>query len=310
MNVALRLAGLGHSVTFLSRVGNDALGRELLDYLGARGLSTEHVQLDDAHPTGTVSVDVSEPNQARYRIEEFAAWDFITQGAEPPRHADAIVYGSLAARHAVSRHSLLQLLSSTPGLKVFDVNLRPPFVERVVIDQLLEHADWLKLNLEELGELCRWYGIAGDCRASATRLAEQHALGAVCVTLGREGAVLYQKGEWLVQPGFEVEVADTIGCGDAFLASWLSDALSGTDLRQALERACAMGALVATLPGANPDISEAQLRALLARAEERRRKVEVERLVEALREGPETPAEMARAEALARASSTADERED
>ena len=127
MNVALRLSSYGLRVDLLSRVGKDALGDELLGFLREQGLSTRAVQVDEKWPTGTVQVDTSDPNAARFDIREPVAWDFIDaqqyldeSGSTP----GTLVFGSLATRNANSRASLLRLMELA-GLKVFDVNLRP-----------------------------------------------------------------------------------------------------------------------------------------------------------------------------------------
>jgi fructokinase len=74
---------------------------------------------------------------------------------------------------------------------------------------------------------------------------------------------MLHQGRLFRQAAFAVRVVDTIGCGDAFLASWLSRLVSGGSPEGALMLACATGALVATRDGANPVIDEAEIRALI-----------------------------------------------
>ncbi len=265
MNVALRLNGLGADVTLLTRVGNDDLGRELLAYLADQGLETGQIQIDDRHPTGRVLVDLSDPHEARYDIERPAAWDFIEfepryAGREPA--ADVFVFGSLAARSDVSRHTLFEFLQQAK-LRVFDVNLRPPFVDREHIHDLLERADWVKLNADELELICAWNGIAGSTEHRLSEFANKFGTDTVCVTLGRDGALLRCRGQLYNQKGFDVQIVDTIGCGDSFLATWLFGMLAEEEPQHALRRACAVGALVGASMGANPTISEQQIRALV-----------------------------------------------
>lgn len=261
MNVALRLQRLGAPVKLLTRVGDDDLGRRLTTYMAEQGLDTDRVQVDAQHPTGRVLVDLSDPREARYDVEQPAAWDFI---ANDPAQVDpdVLVFGSLAARSAGSRTTLLALLE-TARLRVFDVNLRPPFVERALIEKLLARADWIKLNEHELDRIADWSRIGGDRDRRMAGLAERYALGAVCVTLGGDGALLLHAGVHHRHLGYAVAVVDTIGCGDSFLACWLWEMLGGAEPGAALERACALGALVATRPGANPAIAESDIRALI-----------------------------------------------
>lgn len=267
MNVALHLARFGADVRLLSRVGDDDLGRTLLEYLAAQGLATDLVQIDAQHPTGQVLVDLSDPHAVRYDIAEPAAWDFIdgAEYANIPTGSDTIVvFGSLAARSSVSRGTLFEILDRA-RLKVFDLNLRPPYVDRDVIEHLLHRADWVKLNAAELDLVARWPGDPRSPEDGVNDLSRRYALASVCLTLGERGALLSHGGRVFRQPGFPVRVVDTVGCGDAFLAAWLSEMSRGNDPQHALARACAVGALVATHAGANPVVEEAEIQALLAR---------------------------------------------
>lgn len=262
LNVALRLASLGGAVRLATRVGCDEAGDKLLAYLRQAGLDTRDVQRDPRHPTGRVLVDLTNPHEARYTIEQPAAWDFIATDEALQEPGDlAIVFGSLAARSVTSRRTLLGLLDAAP-LRVFDVNLRPPHVERSVIESLLQRADWAKLNGDELHVIAGWHGWTGHFDALLQRLAAHYRLDCVCVTLGADGAVMLRDGQLHRQTGFDVPVVDTIGCGDSFLASWLLDLAQGGDPGRALRRACALGALVATAAGANPAVDAARVDAL------------------------------------------------
>ncbi len=261
MNVALHLKRLGAPVSLLTRVGNDNLGERLLAYLADQGLATDRVQIDPRHPTGRVLVDLSDPQEARYEIEQPAAWDFIERD-RAQTDPDVLVFGSLAARHEVSRATLRELIEAA-RLRVFDVNLRPPFVDRERIEALLKSSNWIKLNEHELDLLADWSRIGGDRDRRIAGLAARYGLDAVCVTLGGDGALLLHAGALIEQPGFDVEVVDTIGCGDSFLARWLWGMLSAETPPEALRRACALGALVATRDGANPSIEEREIRALI-----------------------------------------------
>ena len=228
MNVALRLASLGGAVRLATRVGCDEAGDKLLAYLRQAGLDTRDVQRDPRHPTGRVLVDLTNPHEARYTIEQPAAWDFIAtdEALQEPGGGLAIVFGSLAARSVTSRQTLLGLLDAAP-LRVFDVNLRPPHVERSVIESLLQRANWAKLNGDELHVIAGWHGWTGHFDALLHRLAAHYRLDCVCVTLGADGAVMLRDGQLHRQAGFDVPVVDTIGCGDSFLASWLLDLDAG-----------------------------------------------------------------------------------
>ena len=192
-------------------------------------------------------------------------WDFIqTEEAleQLVSSADVLIYGSLAGRGGISRATLLTLLPKA-RLKVFDVNLRPPHYSRPLLEPLLQQADILKMNHHELAEIGGWYGEPADDQTTMRRLKEQFSLQLVIVTKGEQGAAVLSEEGYLTQPGFPVQVTDTIGSGDAYLATFLHAYLLGESLELALHHACAMGALVATHEGATPVIDWKEVEVLV-----------------------------------------------
>ena len=268
MNVALRLSAFGTPSRLLTRVGRDEAGHELVAWLQRLGLDTRHVQFDAERPTGYVSVDTRDAHAPRYDIAVPVAWDFIDAaeylalGDEP---AGVVVYGSLGARHPVARDSQFRLLADA-SLCIFDVNRRPPWDDRDLIECLLRSADWVKLNETELAHIQSWHGLALRPEDAIRWLCEYYQLDTVCATFGAGGALLLREGRLYRQPAFEVEVVDTIGCGDAFLGALLAALLDGSEPASALKRACAAGAIVAAHAGGNPELRDQDIRALLARA--------------------------------------------
>lgn len=264
LNVAVHLHNFGLDAQIISRVGHDDLGAELLAFVVGKGLSTRYVQRGETYLTGVVKANVSNSQEVTYQIVKPVAWDFIHYDAELSalvQSADAFVFGSLAARHAPSRETLYRLLQQA-RLKVFDVNLRPPHYTRDVVTYLLNQADVVKFNHHELAELAGWFGVSPDEATALRWLAERFGLQAVCVTQGADGATLWVDHHLYRSPGIAVQVLDTIGSGDAFLAALLRGWLAGHAPAEYLAFACAAGALVATCQGATPAISEAQVLAL------------------------------------------------
>ncbi|MFB6230797.1 MAG: carbohydrate kinase [Salinibacter sp.] len=268
-NVASHLRVLGRETAFVSRVGDDRLGREALRRMRARGLGTDLMQIDDSLPTGFVQVELGSTGEPDYDILEPAAWDAITftdtlgQHAE---HADALVYGSLAQRALTSRQTI-QRLCEADLLRAFDINLRPPFVDPAVVEQSLETADVVKLNDDELHHLQDWFDLSDDPEQAMSDLAATFDASAVCMTGGEDGAWLWRHGKRCHHPGYAVSVADTVGAGDSFLAALLTGLLSGWEGSSLLEHANRLGAFVASRSGALPtyrvdtlaDISELPL---------------------------------------------------
>ena len=258
-NVACHLRGAGLPVEMVSRVGADRLGDEALRRAARYGVGTTLVQRDPALPTGFVWVTIDEAGDPAYEIATPAAWDAIeaTEGLlARAKTARAIVFGSLAQREARTR-ATIERLWDTPALKVFDANLRPPWTTPGVVRQSLRHAQVVKLSQEELRQVARWFALpepAGDAgtRHTVAAIVEEFGCRTVCVTRGRRGAALWREGRWTEHAGYEVEVRDTVGSGDAFLAVMLAGLLRGADDRSLLQHASLVGAYVATQFGALP----------------------------------------------------------
>ena len=254
-NVARHLHALGEDVAFVSRAGNDVLGQEALRRLRAQGLDDALVQMDDALPTGFVRVALdANTGEPDYEIVEPAAWDAIAWTDALKRRADAagaLVYGSLAQRARPSRDTI-QRLWEADALRVFDVNLRPPHVDRGVIEASLRAADVVKLNDAELQRMQAWFGLTDAPEAAMADLADAFGCRAVCATWGGQGARLWAEGQCWHHAGYAVDVADTVGAGDAFLAAFLAGFLEGRSGDALLDLANRLGAYVASRAGAFP----------------------------------------------------------
>jgi fructokinase len=261
-NVACHLSATGLPVAMVSRVGADRLGEEALRRAAWYGVATDLVQVDPELPTGFVRVTLASSGEAEYDIVAPAAWDAVAPSDALLRRAAearAIVFGSLAQRNAVTRGTIERLWDGE-ALLVFDVALRPPFDDREVVRRSLRRATMVKLTDRELRQLAAWFDLPGaepaaspaPLAATVAALAETFACRAVCVTRGRDGSALWHEGRWTELPGFEVEVRDMVGSGDAFLAVLLAGLLGGGDDRVLLQHASLIGAYVATQSGAVP----------------------------------------------------------
>ena len=255
MNVAAHLAQQKVDVAFASRVGADASGTELVDFLKKSSLYiADLIQVDETLPTCEVTVQLDENSQATYIIPQPVSWDNIqttetlTQGAIK---AQAIIFGSLACRTATTRDTLLNLLDETKALRIFDVNLRPPHYTLSTIETLAARATVVKMNEEEANLL-----IGGSNAHLKDKIAEFRAkyhAKTICVTRGENGAIIWDDHEFYEHPGFKVEVVDTVGAGDSFLATFIAGILAKQPMQEILENACAIGAFVASKRGANPE---------------------------------------------------------
>lgn len=262
LNVALGLKALGLDTQMISCVGADADGDELLSFIDGHGIPTALISQDATYPTGSVQVALDGEGNATYTIVREVAWDYIATNPQleaAVAQSDFFVFGSLVCRNSQSRKTLFHLVEIAP-YAVFDLNLRPPFYEWNTIKYLLEKADFIKCNAEELQFLADYYGFSSqNLKGQVQALLTATGAKSCCVTLGSEGAILEHKGHYFEQKGFPVTVVDTVGAGDAFLATLLAGLFKNIPTRTALEQATAMGGLVAGEAGANPVIPETEL---------------------------------------------------
>ncbi len=262
MNVAFHANNLGFSAQMISRVGDDPLGAELLRFLNSKGVSTQHIQIDSTYPTGIVEVTLSSTGSPSYRIVEDVAWDHISNNNELQDmsllEADVLVFGSLACRSRQTKQTLLSLLGAAT-LRVFDVNLRPPYYSQELLEELLFNADIAKLNDEELRILAGWNGAVGSETDQMHYIKQRFDLDVLMLTKGDKGAACLDDTGYYSHPGFVVSVQDTIGSGDAFLAAFMNQMLAGASTPKCLEYACALGALVATRQGGTPNVTRHEI---------------------------------------------------
>ncbi len=259
-NFTYHCHSLGADASLVTRVGDDDLGREVLERFRLLGLPTGSVQVDPELPTGTAAVAPASGGQS-FTIREDVAWDRIEADEAAlalAAGADAICFGSLAQRSEPARRAIRSLVSAArPGaLRLFDVNLRPPFVDRDVIGDSLTMADALKLNDQELPDLAGMFGLPSGVREAIAELSSRFGLSVVALTRGAGGALLLADGVWSDHPGRTVVVSDTIGAGDAFTAALVVGLLAGRPLDEINRHANEVAAFVCTRPGGTPDLPD------------------------------------------------------
>ena len=263
LNVALRMNSLGVETTMISRVGADENGEDILSFLSSQEITTDLIQVTKEYKTGAVHVMINEKGNASYDILYPSAWDKIVETEIMDKvisEADVFVFGSLASRDEVSRETLISLLDKAK-YKVFDANLRAPYYTTEILNNLMQKADFIKLNDEELREISRELGSPyNSFEQNIKFIAEKTNTKQVCVTKGEFGAVLYYNDKFYYNSGYFIKVVDTVGAGDSFLASLLIRLLRGKSPQKALNYACAVGALVAGEEGANPKINEKEIK--------------------------------------------------
>ncbi len=269
-NFTVMASRLGNRGVIASRLGGDTLGARARDVLGAFPADISLLQTDAANPTGTVGVEIRH-GEPHYIIHEPAAWDFMEWTPEwraLASTADAVCFGSLAQRNAVSRATIREFLAETrPGsVRVFDVNLRPPFFNAELIAESLALATIFKLNEVEMPQVLAMLGAAESFPAGETGLLEsarwllgKYPLKLVAITMGGDGSLLVTPDGFDRHPGAAVKVADTVGAGDAFTAALVHSYLHGASLAEMNEAGNRWGGWVASQAGAMPDLDAATL---------------------------------------------------
>jgi fructokinase len=249
---------MGDEGIVASRVGEDSRGLEALHRLRELRMNVDHVQKDHQHPTGTVNVKVDGNGQAQFEIARPVAWDFLEWTPDwklLAESADAVCFGSLAQRSDESQATIRQFLeaAATHAVIVFDVNLRQSYYSQEILAESMKRADIVKLNDEELPKVMSLANIPhNDDQTSAEWLMREYDLEMLCVTRGARGSLLMRGHESSEHPGFRVQVADTVGSGDAFTAGLVHEYVHGASLDSMNEMANRVGAWVASEAGAMP----------------------------------------------------------
>ncbi len=249
-NVAWHLQAFGQAPQFISRVGRDPEGDEVLAAMRRWGMDTSGVQTDPDRPTGRVKVSFVD-GEPEYDIVQHCAYDAIepvSLGSGCP----LLYHGSLALREEQSRRAAKALAATGPGIVFVDVNLRTPWWREAEVLESVRRAHWVKLNAGELELLAP--GQARSLSGKQQFLAEM-ALHGLIVTHGAAGAeVVTAAGDHLhVQPEPLTEVVDTVGAGDAFAAITILGLVHAWPLATTLERAQVFAARLVGNRGATVD---------------------------------------------------------
>jgi fructokinase len=248
-NVARHLQGFGCEPLFVSRVGDDERGQQVREAMREWGMDLAGLQLDPAHPTGTVQIAMRGyshtfdilPDQAYDYIEAEAALSLLQQG-----HFELLYFGSLIERSPISRATLEQLRALRLPQFV-DINLRAPWWQQERVCQLIHGVDWLKLNDEELREL----GYRDYVTDAVATLFAEYSLNTLVVTCGERGAMIVNEdGITKGAPVAVEKMVDTVGAGDAFSAVCILGLLRGWEWPRTLQHALGFAARLCEVRGA------------------------------------------------------------
>ncbi len=257
-NFAYHVSQFGLSSCVVSAIGDDSLGKEIIENFASKGLNHHIPQVP--YPTGTVQVDIDQAGIPQYEIKENVAWDNIPYTAHLEALAEntkAVCFGSLAQRSVVSRSTINRFLDAMPQtddtLIVFDINLRQGFYNKEILCNSMKRCNILKINDEELILVSRMFGYPGiDLQDKCWILLGKYNLKMLILTCGINGSYVFTPGHVSFQPTPQVEVADTVGAGDSFTAAFIASLLKGKSVTEAHHLAVQTSAYVCTQNGAMP----------------------------------------------------------
>ncbi|MDE6279030.1 MAG: carbohydrate kinase [Paramuribaculum sp.] len=257
-NFAYHVSQFGLPSCVVSAVGDDSLGREIIENFTSKGLN--QLMAEVPYPTGTVQVEIDQAGVPQYEIKENVAWDnipYTPQLESLAARTKAFCFGSLAQRNVVSRNTINRFLDSMPqnedNLIVFDVNLRQGFYNEEILSDSMTKCNILKINDEELVTVSRMFGYPGtDLQEKCRILLDKYNLKILILTCGINGSYVFTPGNVSFQPTPKVEVADTVGAGDSFTAAFIASILKGKTVAEAHSIAVKTSAYVCSQKGAMP----------------------------------------------------------
>lgn len=257
-NFAYHVSQFGLPSCVVSAVGEDALGKEIVENFTSKGLNQLIAEVP--YPTGTVQVEIDPAGIPQYEIKENVAWDNIPYTPQLEALASmtkAVCFGSLAQRNIVSRETIDRFLDAMPrtdeSLVVFDVNLRQGFYTKEILCNSMKRCNILKINDEELVTVSRMFGYPGiDLQDKCWILLGKYNLKMLILTCGINGSYVFTPGNVSFQPTPKVEVADTVGAGDSFTAAFIASILRGKSVAESHSLAVRTSAFVCTKKGAMP----------------------------------------------------------
>lgn len=258
LNFAVHARKLGHPAYVVSALGNDALGRQAAEQIATLDLDTTFLKAGGPCPTGTATVNLRAGESSSFTIHRPAAYDTLSFTDSDLRrlkeaHPAWIYFGTLFASTCPGRAVLNRVLDELDNtVKFYDVNLRPASDSPELVKELLERADVVKLNEEELQRVKEFTGLPDSTESFCRQGSARYGWKAIAVTLGSRGCSLLSNNVYVEEEGLPVDVADTVGAGDAFAAAFMHGLSVYWPLREIAKFANRVGAIVASRHGAIP----------------------------------------------------------
>ncbi len=261
-NFAYHISQFGFNGYTVSAIGDDLLGKEILDNLEEKQLNYLIEKTD--FPTGMVKVNVDSWGIPQYEICEGVAWDnipFTPRIANLAKETQVVCFGSLAQRNEVSRKTISTFLDSMPkdSIKIFDINLRLNYYNQEIIEDSLKRANILKINDEEVIKVAHLFKWELSEKEVCKHLLSNYNLDILILTKGTQGSWVFTPKEESFLPTPKITIADTVGAGDSFTAAFIASHLHGRCLVASHQLAVEVSAYVCQQHGAMPKLADAHL---------------------------------------------------
>lgn len=258
-NFAYHAKMLGAKSFIVSAIGDDLLGRDLLQSLSRMGMDSSYIQRNHQN-TGTVAIDFDLNGEPLYEISFPNAWDFIQSKPilDLAKTCDAVCVGTLAQRSAVSRQCIQAFLDACPetALRIFDLNLRSDTMDRELLEETLRKTKLLKMNETEKYRLETFFS------ADLRDLMQVFYIDYCAISRAEKGSYLLTKEAIFEGAAVQCDFCSPVGAGDAFTAALCMKLLEKSDFEEALHFANRYASLICSKPGAMPEMKNHDLESL------------------------------------------------
>lgn len=256
-NFIYHIIKLTGKANFVSKVGDDPDGDEILQLLKSKKVSTEFIQIDQKYGTGVAKTTLNEKKIPTFVIEKNSAYDFIelTESLEKliSQDTDCLYFGTLAQRNKQSRETIQKLAANNVKC-ICDLNIRQNFYTPEIIEISLKAADVLKLNEDELKLVNKLIlKTQFSLAEAAKKIIDVFNIDLLCVTKGNSGAVLYKGGEESFYKINNEKVVDTVGAGDAYASLLCLGYLENWNIEKINKHSSEFANEVVKIKGALPD---------------------------------------------------------
>jgi ribokinase len=251
-NQAVAAARAGAAVTFLTAVGDDAMGREALERCGGEGIDVRWARVIAGVASGVALIFVGEAGENMIGVAPGANACLTAEAIDALPRELFTPKGVFLASLEVPLETVVRGLERARTAGMTTVLNPAPLAPKIADPAILGLVDVLTPNLEEARELAPRPGPRDDLKDAAAAAARIRAagVGSVAVTLGARGCLVATNEGSLVIPAPEVIAVDTVGAGDAFNGALAAALAEGRSLAEAAAWACAAGAMAVTRPGA------------------------------------------------------------